>query len=454
MIQKIPRPRSRILNAAPTYPFVSTRSLNRLCLHPERNPQDESANSRQPTHLAVEKISSSPCRYLESYIHDGEQTEILFFSPSRFFPPQTSQPLARSHPPHSISARRNIIRTIAALLVGWLDDWIAGSTLLLLPTARSFRFLFPILVFLDAAGEREASLRPRRLVRSRGHTARRRSAREKRDIPAARECEKKRETEKRTGSLTNSSKTFRCNSAVITGGQREAGKLKKKKGEEKWERKRGWYRRGWKKTETERKWSKEWGGEGESSPLWPEGESPGEGKRWRWLKWILRRHGRFTAFFSIVFFERHPVTGVRWYFGRSSTTWMGIDRPGKLFRGLRKHGFVVAACGSGSADSSWNWRRMALDTRLTTPFSDETPTRKRCRGLSRHAHRSFSPALANSLQSTLLIDFQFDGTILQSYSTVFLKLYSTINCLSDKWNISDKCTCSIHWLVKVSGHSL
>lgn len=136
------------------------------------------------------------------------------------------------------------------------------------------------------------------------------------------------------------------------------------------------------------------GERGESSPLWPEGESPGEGKRWRWLKWILRRHGRFTAFFSIVFFERHPVTGVRWYFGRSSTTWMGIDRPGKLFRGLRKHRFVVAVCGSGSADSSWNWRRMALDTRLTTPFSDETPTRKRCRGLSRRAWR---PLIVHSL---------------------------------------------------------
>lgn len=50
----------------------------------------------------------------------------------------------------------------------------------------------------------------------------------------------------RAGSLTNSSKTFRCNSAVITGehtyGERErerggARKLKKKKEEEKWERK-------------------------------------------------------------------------------------------------------------------------------------------------------------------------------------------------------------------------
>ena len=237
MIQKIPRPRSRILNAAPTYPFVSTRSLNRLCLHPERNPQDESANSRQPTHLAVEKISSSPCRYLESYIHDGEQTEILFFSPSRFFPPQTSQPLTRSHPLHSISARRNIIRTIAALLVGWLDDWIAGSTLLLLPTARSFRFLFPILVFLDAAGEREASLRPQARKISWSHSPEALRSRKER-YTSGKRMEKKRETEKRTGSLTNSSKTFRCNSAVITGGQREAGKLKKKKGEEKWERER------------------------------------------------------------------------------------------------------------------------------------------------------------------------------------------------------------------------
>ena len=56
---------------------------------------------------------------------------------------------------------------------------------------------------------------------------------------------------------------------MITGGQREAGKLKKEKEKRRNEKER--------RKECERKRERE----SEGSPLWPEGESPGEGKRWR-----------------------------------------------------------------------------------------------------------------------------------------------------------------------------
>lgn len=98
---------------------------------------------------------------------------------------------------------------------------------------------------------------------------------------------------------------------------------------------------------------------------------------------------------------------------------------GSLWQRIR--GFILKLTKNGTWYAShnaifwWNADKETLPRSIATRF---TP-----------AHRSFSPALANSLQSTLLIDFQFDGTILQSYSTVFLKLYSTTNCLSGKWNI-------------------
>lgn len=124
-------------------------------------------------------------------------------------------------------------------------------------------------------------------------------------------------------------------------------------------------------------------------------------------------HGIFFPLPPIVFLEKHPVAAVRWYFGRpSAPRWMGIDRRGKPSRGLRKHGFVVGACGRGSADSSWNWRRIALDTRLTTPFSDETPTEgNRSPDLSPTRYiRSLPPSILPPLRSISLINFDFLDT--------------------------------------------
>ena len=136
--------------------------LNRPCLHPERNPQDESADSRQPTHLTVKKKNPRVC-YLESYIH--RLTGILFSPPSpsspRFFPPQTTN-LPLPLPRQSISrARGNIIRTIAAppLVAGWMIGYLLPLLLILIHLLLLPRplvpvpsaFCSPILLFLDAA---------------------------------------------------------------------------------------------------------------------------------------------------------------------------------------------------------------------------------------------------------------------------------------------------------------
>lgn len=163
------------------------------------------------------------------------------------------------------------------------------------------------------------------------------------------------------------------------------------------ERERRRYRRGWKKTETERKWSKERGRERESSPLWPEGESPGEGKRWRWLKWILRRHGRFTAFFfhsilrkasrdwrSMIFrsflYNVNGDRSTREAVPRIEEVW--ICR-GSLWQRIRE--FILKLTKNGTWYAShnaifwWNADKETLPRSIATRL---TP-----------AHRSFSPAL-------------------------------------------------------------
>lgn len=155
--------------------------LNRPCLHPERNPQDESADSRQPTHLTVKKKNPRVC-YLESYIH--WLTGILFSPPSpsspRFFPPQTTN-LPLPLPRQNISrARGNIIRTIAAPPSGcWLDDWIlfasssysySSSPPSSSSCTRSFRFLFPDLALSRRGCEREGLPYSLGLLRSWSHS--------------------------------------------------------------------------------------------------------------------------------------------------------------------------------------------------------------------------------------------------------------------------------------------
>ena len=131
---------------ASIYPFVSTRSVNRPRLHPERNPQDESANSRQPTHLAAKRKKYPRVRaILSPTFTDGELTEILFLLPFFFFfffflfspfPRPPSSSLAVFPAPSQTSPPRGVDPSTWKYysddrrpLRGWLDDWIAPARL-------------------------------------------------------------------------------------------------------------------------------------------------------------------------------------------------------------------------------------------------------------------------------------------------------------------------------------